>query len=380
MAIALTRQACATGRSRALVAIVIALLAGCAATPEIARPLVTQPPPSSIAELCARMTPGINLGNTLEALPDETAWGNPKPSQALMDGYKAAGFRSVRIPVAWRPYEDPQHHIDAAWMAHVKEVVDQARRAGLYVMINTHWDGGWMNHPTEDRQAAIEAQLAAYWRQIATAFKDDDDQLLFAGSNEVGVENSVAPPTPEQAAVQNAFNQTFVDTVRATGGRNATRYLVVQSFSTNIDNALRFSTVPRDSVPGRLLMEVHYYDPYNFTINAKSAVWQWGKRATDRAASDPWADEPWVDRQFDQMKRHYVDHGVGVIVGEYGAYAKPGYPGSEPYIRDWARYVTGAIRSNGLVPMWWDVGALVDRRTGARKDPELIQAIVGTSR
>jgi len=380
MAQNLIRHAGAMVRSGALVVIAVALLAGCAAAPQAVRPVATDSPPSGMVELCARMTPGINLGNTLEALPDETAWGNPKPSQALMDGYRAAGFRSVRIPVAWRPYEDPQHHIDPRWMAHVKEVVDQARRADLYVMINTHWDGGWMNHPTEDHKAAIQAQLAAYWTQIATAFKDYDDHLLFAGSNEVGVENSVAPPTPEQAAVQNAFNQTFVDTVRATGGRNATRYLVFQSFSTNIDHAIRFSTVPRDSVPGRLLVEVHYYDPYNFTINGKSTVWQWGKRATDRAASDPWADEPWVDRQFEQMKQHYVDRGVGVIVGEYGAYAKPGFPGTEPYIRDWARYVTGAIRGNGLVPMWWDVGALVDRRTGARKDPELIQAIVGTSR
>ena len=127
-------------------------------------------------------------------------------------------------------------------------------------------------------------------------------------------------------------------------------------------------------------MEVHYYDPYNFTINGNSTVWQWGKRATDRAASDPWADEPWVDGQFDQMKRHYVDRGVGVIVGEYGAYAKPGFPGTEPYVRDWARYVTGAIRRNGLVPMWWDTGALVDRRTGATRDAGLVEALVGVSR
>ena len=369
-----------TSAIAALLLVTAALAAGCAATPEVARPLASAPAPSSIAELTTQMTPGINLGNTMEALPNETAWGNPVPSQALMDGYRAAGFRSIRIPLAWRPYEDAQHQIDAKWMAHVREVVDQARRAGLYVMINTHWDGGWMNHPTYDHQAAIQAQLAAWWSQIATAFKDDDEHLLFAGSNEVGVENSVAPPTPEQAAVQNAFNQTFVDTVRATGGRNATRHLVVQSFSTNIGHAIQFSTIPRDPVPGRLLMEVHYYDPYNFTINDKSAVWQWGRRATDRAASDPWADEPWVDKQFGSMKTHYVDHGVGVIVGEYGAYAKPGFPGSAPYIRDWARYVSDAIRRNGLVPMWWDTGALIDRRTGAQKDPELIQAIVGASR
>jgi len=376
----LIRHTGASFRFPALLLAAAALLAGCAAAPQAGRPAAAEPAPSSMAELTASMTPGINLGNTMEALPDETAWGNPVPSQALMDGYRAAGFRSVRIPLSWQPYEVSGHRIDPHWMAHVKQVVDQARRAGLYVMINTHWDGGWMNHPTYDHQAAIQAQLAAYWSQIAAAFRDYDEHLLFAGSNEVGVENSVAPPTPEQAAVQNAFNQTFVDTVRATGGGNATRYLVVQSFSTNIGHAIQFSTVPRDTVPNHLLMEVHYYDPYNFTINGKSSVWQWGRRATERTASDPWADEPWVDKQFNLMKTHYVDHGVGVIVGEYGAYAKPAFPGSEPYVRDWARYVTGAIRSNGLVPMWWDTGALVDRRTGARKDPELIDAIVGATR
>lgn len=127
-------------------------------------------------------------------------------------------------------------------------------------------------------------------------------------------------------------------------------------------------------------MEVHYYDPFNFTINGDSQVWQWGKRATDRAASDPWADEPWVDKQFGLMKSHYVDHGVGVIVGEYGAYAKPKFPGAQSYVDDWARYVTHSISSNALVPMWWDTGALIDRVTGAQKQPELIKTIVDAAR
>ena len=355
-------------------------LAACAAAPQAAGPVAAGREPSNVVELSAQMTPGINIGNTMEALPSETSWGNPPPSQTLMDAYAAAGFRSVRIPLAWRPYEDARHRIDPKWMAHVKDVVDEARRAGLYVMINTHWDGGWMNHLTRGEQPAIEAQLTAYWTQIATAFKDYDDHLLFAGSNEVGVENSVAPPTPEQAAIQNSFNQTFVNAVRATGGRNATRYLVVQSFATNIGHAIEFSKIPDDTARGRLLMEVHYYDPYHFTINGDSKVWQWGRKATDRAATDPWADEPWVDKQFGLMKSHYVDHGIGVIVGEYGAYAKPKFPGTEPYVQDWARYVTHSIASNGLVPMWWDTGALIDRKTGAQRDPAMIRSIVDSAR
>jgi endoglucanase len=367
-------------RRSALACAAAAGLTACAVSSEAARPVATEREPANVTELSTLMTPGINLGNTLEALPSETAWGNPAPSRKLMDAYKAAGFRSVRIPISWRPYEDAQHHIDAKWMAHVKEVIDEARGAGLYVMINTHWDGGWMNHPSYDKQPGIEAQLTAYWTQIAIAFKDYDDHLLFAGSNEVGLDNVYAPPTPEQAAVQNSFNQTFVNAVRATGGRNATRYLVVQSYTTNIGHAIDFAKVPSDTARGRLLMEVHYYDPFNFTINGGSKVWQWGKRATDRAVSDPWADEPWVDKQFGLMKSHYVDHGVGVIVGEYGAYAKPKIPGAQSYVDDWARYVTHSISSNGLVPMWWDTGALIDRVTGAQKQPELIKAIVDAAR
>ncbi len=329
-------------------------------------------------QLSKEMLPGINLGNTLEALPTATSWGQPVPTQALMDGYKAAGFKSVRIPVAWSQYADADHNISPVWMAHVKQVVDYARNAGLVVIINVHWDGGWMDHPTYDRQAVINGRLAKLWTQICAAFKDYDDRLVFAGTNEVGMSNTSGLPKPEWAAVQNSFNQTFVDTVRATGGNNARRHLVVQGYFTNIDNTVAINTVPRDSVPHRLFMEVHYYDPYNFTLNGDSKVWQWGAKATDPAATEAWANEPWADSQFQKMKARFVDQGVGVIVGEYGAYVKPKYAaaGMATYRRDWAQYVTHSMVQHGLVPMWWDTGELIDRDTGAQKLPELVRTIV----
>jgi len=330
----------------------------------------------SSVQLSKEMVPGINLGNTLEAIPSATSWGQPAPTQALMNAYKAAGFKSVRIPIAWSQYADADHHIGPAWMAHVKQVVDYARNAGLVVMINVHWDGGWMDHPTYDQQAAINAKLAKFWTQIATTFKDYDDHLLFAGTNEVGMANTSGAPKPEWAAVQNSFNQTFVNTVRATGGSNAWRHLVVQGYFTSIEHTVATNTVPTDSVPNRLFMEVHYYDPYNFTLNGDSTVWQWGSKATDASATETWANEPWVDEQFEKMKTHFVDKGVGVIVGEYGAYVKPKYPGMAEYRRHWAQVVTRSIVQHGLVPMWWDTGELIDRNTGAQKRPDVVRTIV----
>jgi endoglucanase len=360
---------------------VVAALAGCA-TPlgDPAAAASKRTVSSTNSDLAQAMSPGINLGNTLEALPTETSWGNPPTAQKIMDAYKAAGFNSVRIPVAWLAHADAQDRIDPAWMARVMEVVDQARRTGLYVLINTHWDGGWLNHTTYDKQAALNARLARLWTQIANAFKDYDEHLLFAGTNEVGMENLFTPPTDEYAAVQNSFNQTFVTTVRATGGNNAKRHLVVQGYNTNIDHTLKHAVLPKDTITDRLMMEVHYYDPYDFALNGDSKIWQWGAIAKDPAATQTWADEPWVEKQFSAMQKRFVDRGVPVLVGEYGAYPKQQFPGMKPYVDYWIRHVTGSMRKHGLVPMWWDTGALIDRSTGAQKEPDVIRAIVESGR
>lgn len=118
------------------------------------------------------------------------------------------------------------------------------------------------------------------------------------------------PPSAEYAAVQNGFNQVFVDAVRATGGNNAQRHLVVQGFNTNIDNTLAVNTLPRDTARQRLMMEVHFYDPYDFTLNAASHIWQWGAGATDPAATEPWGDEAHVDAQMQKMKTAWIEYYV----------------------------------------------------------------------
>ncbi|MFG6432949.1 glycoside hydrolase family 5 protein [Roseateles sp. LYH14W] len=320
-------------------------------------------------QLSQQMSPGLNLGNTLEALPSETAWGNPPTHQAVMDAFKAAGFKTVRIPVAWNQYADADGNISPAWMARVTQVVDYARKAGLVVIINTHWDGGWADHPTYAKQAEVNAKLAKFWTQIARHFQGHDEHLLFAGTNEVHIKGEYGKATAENCAVQNSFNQTFVNAVRATGGNNAKRHLVVQSYNTNHEEALTCNAkLPADTVADRLMVEVHYYDPFPFTLDHDSKFWQWGKNATDPAATAGWGNEDHVDAAFRKLKAAFVDKGVPVLLGEYGAGMKRKYPGMDRYRKDWNEYVTGSAVRHGMVPVYWDTGGLFDRVTGARKD------------
>lgn len=380
-------------RRQALVALLP--LAGCggggaeaAATPVPA----PAPAPSGMRDLTSLqlarlMGAGWNLGNALEAIGGETAWGNPATTQTLMDAVKAAGFRTVRIPVSWKQYADANDTISATWLARVAEVVGFAQKAGLFAMVNIHWDGGWMQ-PTYAAQAMANARITRFWTQIAHHFKGHDDTLLFAGTNEVMVEGDYGTPKAEYVAVQNGFNQQFVSAVRATGGNNAVRHLVVQGFNTNIDHTVAFAVMPTDTVKDRLMMEVHYYDPYNFTLNEKSSIWQWGAGATDPKATEPWGGEAHADAQFQKMKTAYVDKSIPVILGEFGAIRRTEYPGAEAYRLAWNRHVARSAAQRGLVPVYWDAGAatenhsmgLFNRTTGAQVHPDLIRALVDAAR
>lgn len=334
-------------------------------------------------QLSQLMGAGWNLGNSLEAIGGETAWGNPTTTQAFLMAVKAAGFKTVRIPVSWKQYADASDVISTTWMARVTQVVDDAKAAGLYAIINIHWDGGWMQ-PTYAAQAMANARITKFWTQIASNFKAHDDTLLFAGTNEVMVDGDYGTPKAEYVAVQNGFNQQFVTAVRAAGGNNAVRHLVVQGFNTNIDHTVNFAVLPTDTAKDRLMMEVHFYDPYDFALNDKSKIWQWGAGATDAKATETWANEAYIDAQFQKMEATYVDKGVPVILGEFGAIRRTEYAGAEAYRLAWDRYVARSARSHGLLPVYWDAGAprdnhsmgLFDRSTGEQVYPDIIKALV----
>ncbi|MFC5624867.1 cellulase family glycosylhydrolase [Algoriphagus winogradskyi] len=335
----------------------------------------------SSLELAAEMGKGWNLGNSLEAIGGETAWGNPKVTKELIDAVKAAGFNSVRIPVAWSKFSNAtEFTIDPEWMARVQEVVDYVIDNDMYALMNIHWDEGWMQ-PTFAQQEYVNNRLEKMWVQIALNFRDYNDHLLFAGTNEVMIEGDYGSPKPEYYQVQNSFNQTFVDAVRSTGGRNAYRNLVVQTFNTNIDHGVNFFELPLDETEDRLMVEAHYYDPYEFALREDEIITQWGANATDHSKTALWGGEAHVDAQFLKMKIKFIDQGIPVLIGEYGAIQKKAAE-NYSFLIDYHSYVTKSMTAHGLVPFYWDNGyagdygfALFDRNSREQIYPDLIKAI-----
>ena len=335
-------------------------------------------------QLAQEMAPGWNLGNSLEAIGGETNWGNAAATQGMLSAVKAAGYNSVRIPMSWKQYANSSDNIRSDWMARVTEVVNYARNAGLYAVINIHWDGGWMQ-PNYATQAMANARIQKFWTQIANNFKNYDDHLLFAGLNEVMVDGDYGTPTNEYTTVQNGFNQVFVNAVRTTGGNNATRHLVVQAFNTNVDWAMNYFTVPSDSAANRLMLEIHYYDPYDFTLNTgNDNIWQWGSIATSASNTETWANESYVDSKFDQLNQRFISGmGMPVIMGEYAAMSRLSVDSSQKYRTYWDQYITRSARQRGVVPMYWDDGyssnhssGQFNRASGAQYFPTLTSTIV----
>ena len=328
---------------------------------------------------------GWNLGNSLEAIGGETAWGNPLTTQRLIDSVKAAGFNSIRIPVAWSKFTDEfSYTIKDSWLERVEEVVNYAINNEMYVILNEHWDGGWLQ-PTNAANAKAGERLAAIWDQVAFYFRDYDEHLIFAGTNEVMVDGNYGTPTKEYYTVQNGYNQLFVNTVRATGGNNANRYLAVQGYNTNIEHTLSFFNMPSDDAENKLIVEVHYYDPFDFTINTGSTLYVWGNNAK---GSQAWANEAHVNDQFNRLKSRFIDKNIAVIIGEYAAMARINLGGelNETHAKNrlyWTQYVTETMVKNGIVPFYWDNGytgnnssGLFERSTGKQAYPEIIKAIV----
>lgn len=348
------------------------------------------PDPSNMSEYTStELTPlmgaGWNVGNSLDAVGGETAWGNPVINKQLIDAVKAAGFNTVRIPIAWSNYieeGDDSYTISQEGLERVEEVVNYVRDNDMFALINIHWDNGWMQ-PTYADQDYVNDRLHKMWQQIAIHFRDYDYHLLFAGTNEVMVEGDYGTPTEEYYTVQNSFNQTFITTVRNTGGRNAYRYLTVQGFNTNIDYTVDYAVIPEDTVENRMLMEVHYYDPYEFTLNVDNDnIWQWGAIANDQSATASWGGEDWLETQYQKMKTNFVDQGYGVILGEYGASYRGEVEGAETYRAYYYEKTTQSALDHGLVPVIWDNGypdnhqmGLFNRENGDEYFPEIIDAI-----
>jgi len=363
---------------------------------------VSIPPDSSkmqseAKQLASKIFAGWNLGNSLEVPENETKWGNPKTTQRLIDAVKASGINAVRIPCAWDSYTEDEHtcKISKWWLNRVKEVVDYCYKNNMYVIINIHWDGGWLeNNPTYDKQESVNDKQKAMWEQIATFFRDYDEHLLFAGTNEV---HSNGQATAENFEVEMSYNQTFIDAVRSTGGRNSFRNLIIQSFNTNIDQAVSNLIVSKDEIPNRLMIEVHYYDPWDFCGLENDESWAtvkhlWGKDFAQYGAISSWGQENHVVTQFQKMKSTFVDKGYPVILGEYGAARRSALSGKQLKYHLESRahfflYVAEQAKNFGIVPFIWDNGSgnnmgngLFNRYDGTIIDDQALKAyLMGAS-
>jgi len=312
---------------------------------------------------------GWNLGNTLEAHidmePYETAWGNPEATQALMNGVAAQGFGAVRIPVTWGDMigRGPNYTIDSYWINRVAEVVGFVTNAGMKAIINIHHDGAdsshWLSVKNADltgsKKTAIDEKFTAVWRQIAQKFINTGENLIFEGFNELH-DGSWGDGNAAQRNRVNELNQIFVNTVRAVGGQNSTRYLVIPGWVTRPSITVSSLVMPTDPTPDRLIVTFHYYDPYDFTGSASQKVWG------SKAHRSGWANETYVQNTFNSIKAKFVDKGIPVIIGEYGAVNQSG--AAFNHRKYYMEYVTKYAHDCGFVPFYWDNGGF---GTGSEK-------------
>jgi endoglucanase len=341
---------------------------------------------STAMEIAKKIKVGLNIGNTLEAIGGETNWGNPMITNDLIKLVKQSGFNAIRLPCAWNQYADQTTaQISTSWLNRVKEVVQYCVNNDMYVILNIHWDGGWLeNNCTQEKQEENNAKQKAFWEQIATQLRGFDEHLLFASANEPNVSDA------SQMAVLLSYHQTFINAVRSTGGKNAYRVLVVQGPNTDIETTNKLmNQLPIDKMPNRMMAEVHYYTPWNFTGMTKDESWgnmfyYWGKdyhSITDPARNATWGEEAEVDRLFILMKNKFADKGIPVIIGEFGAMRRDNLTGdaltlhlaSRAY---YLKYVTKQANTNGLLPFFWDTGGLFNRQTNTVFDQQSLDALI----
>lgn len=337
-------------------------------------------------ELSKLMGNGINLGNTMEAYgrPElginadtskyETFWGQPVTTEEMIAGMKSCGFDSIRIPVAWTnmmDYENGDYTIADAYLDRVDELITYAINNGMYVIINDHWDGSWwgmFGSATEETRETAFTMYTSMWTQLAERYHDYDESLIFeSGNEELGnrlndtdiCKDSGSLSEDECYEMTNRINQTFVDTVRATGGNNADRFLLIAGYNTNIAKTCddRFK-MPKDTIPDKLLVSVHYYDPWNYCGTDSGT--QWGTHGE-------------YETQNADLKKmtKFTEQGYGVIIGEYGVLAK-----DDGTLKDSITAYTENLFDNcdlyNFVPMLWDTSTFFVRSELTFSDDDLL--------
>ncbi|MEU4249974.1 cellulase family glycosylhydrolase [Amycolatopsis sp. NPDC026612] len=324
-------------------------------------------PPTAMAAVAA-MQPSWNLGNTLDAIPDETSWGNPPVTKALFDTIRAQGFRSVRIPVTWGGHQSATapYTIDPAFLARVEQVVRWAESDGLSVVLNVHHDSWqWIAAITTDHDNVL-ARFTATWSQIAAAFRDEPAKLLFESVNEPAFTNAT---DAQKLRLLNELNTTFHTIVRGSGGRNATRLLVLSTPSgtpgrPQMDDLATTISSLHDP---NLVATVHYYSFWPFSVNIA------GYTRFDATVQKDMTDT------FAAMHAALVAKGIPVYLGEYGLLGYPDHFHPDVVERGEALKYFEALghqaRINGVTTALWDPFSFLNRDTLQWRDPGLVAQI-----
>lgn len=338
-------------------------------------------------ELISEMKTGWNLGNTLDSTitnptgsetPSdwETAWGQPVTTKAMIDSVKSQGFNVLRVPVTWEGKfgEAPDYTINADWLARVKEVVDYGIDNDMFVILNMHHEEWHM--PTADNEESAEKILRALWAQIADYFKGYDEKLIFEGMNEPRLKGTAMEwngGNQEAREVINQLNAAFVETVRASGGNNEKRHLMIPTYAAStMDSVLNDFVIPADD---KVIVSVHAYLPYTFALADNAS-------GTSEWSADNFADTKDIDELMSKLKERYIDKGQAVIIGEYGTRNRTF--NTEPRAACAKYYVSKATEA-GIPCIWWDNNAFIgsgenfglfNRTTFEWRFPEIVSAIM----
>ena len=335
-------------------------------------------------QLVEDMTFGWNLGNTLDVCQadrdgdgkinehveagekvDETLWGNPKATKELFTSLKKNGVNAVRIPVTWRDHMDSNGNIDREWMDRVQQVVDYAYSQGMYVIINVHHDGGgdpkfgaWIIEESQNDYNTFMKKYKNVWKQIAERFKNYSDYLIFESMNEVGFDTLYNKNKADAYNLINKINQDFVDIIRATGGNNAKRHLLIAGYYTDIERTCDSLYKMPDDKAGRCILSVHYYTPWDFcTCDIKHT---WGTNSEVRQ----------METLIGKMKKNFVDKGIPVIIGEYAA------SGSDlSSCIFFIEKLNKLCSDYGIATFIWDSGSQVNRKTYKWRTPQYLEAL-----
>lgn len=335
-------------------------------------------------QLVEDMTFGWNLGNTLDVCQadrdgdgkinehveagekvDETLWGNPKATKELFTSLKKNGVNAVRIPVTWRDHMDSNGNIDREWMDRVQQVVDYAYSQGMYVIINVHHDGGgdpkfgaWIIEESQKDYNTFLKKYKNVWKQIAERFKNYSDYLIFESMNEVGFDTLYNKNKADAYNLINKINQDFVDIIRATGGNNAKRHLLIAGYYTDIERTCDSLYKMPDDKAERCILSVHYYTPWDFcTCDIKHT---WGTNSEVRQ----------METLIGKMKKNFVDKGIPVIIGEYAA------SGSDlSSCIFFIEKLNKLCSDYGIATFIWDSGSQVNRKTYKWRTPQYLEAL-----